>query len=47
MKIQRAIFFFFAEGKINANAQQTQGNYDVNSGSSGGLIRLEAEDVGS
>ncbi|PFX23410.1 putative G-protein coupled receptor 133 [Stylophora pistillata] len=33
------------EEKIKANAQQTKGQYEVNSGSSGGLIRLEANEV--
>ncbi|XP_020610919.1 uncharacterized protein LOC110049468 isoform X2 [Orbicella faveolata] len=34
-----------SESKIKANAQQTQGNFEIYSGSSGGLIRLEANEV--
>ncbi|KAL9976357.1 hypothetical protein ACROYT_G013651 [Oculina patagonica] len=33
------------EAKIKANGQQTQGSYEIYSGSSGGLISLEANEV--
>ena len=43
---QSIILYSITEAKIKANAQQTLGNYEIYSGSSGGLIRLEANEVG-
>lgn len=40
-------FVFVVEATIKANAQQTRGNYEINSGSSGGLISLQAKEVSS
>ena len=47
LSLENNVFFFLiTEAKINANAQQTQGSYEIYSGSSGGLIILEANEVG-
>jgi len=43
--IRNLTLVLILEALIKANAQQTQGNYEVYSGSSGGLISLQAKKV--